>query len=514
MNDLTNFLPILLALVVAVAIIVVSSVIARRRLQAGREEARRAAGRTRRNAQAEAKEITLQAEERALAASEEADRREEALDQRDGELDQRHKELDQRESDIRRLADGAERERRQLESDRERLAGEREEVAAARARTTADLQRIAGLSAEEARAELIASIEEDARRRAARSVRRILDDARENAEREAMNLVVQASQRIQIKQAVETTVSFIRLPNDEMKGRIIGREGRNIRALETATGIDLVVDDTPGSILISSFDPVRREIARVSIERLIEDGRIHPARIEEVVEKVRDEVAAMQEEAGAQAAYDLGITDLHPRLQHLVGGMKYRTQHGQNLLQHCLEVAWIAGYMAIEVGARADVVRRAGLLHEIGWVADAASQDTLTASAELAAKHGEDDEVAQTILSLHRDANAGTPEAVLIQVAERASTHRPGARKDNLQVYIERLKRLEEIARTFDGVQQAFAVKAGKELRVLVAAEHIGDNETQRLSRRIAHMVEDELSFPGKIKVSVVRQTRMVHYAL
>jgi ribonuclease Y len=300
-----------------------------------------------------------------------------------------------------------------------------------------------------------------------------------------------------------------------MKGRIIGREGRNIRALEMATGIDLIVDDTPRSILISSFDPFRREVARVAIERLVEDGRIHPARIEEVVQRAREDIGGRIEERGAEAAYALGISDLHSRLIRLVGRMRYHTNHGQNLLLHCEETAQIAAHMAQEVGARVDVVQRAGLLHEIGQVDEpGGSGQPVVSSAELCSKFGESEEVTHSIRSLHPDVDCQSIEAMLVHTANRMSENRPGARKENLAVFIERLRRLEEIAVGFDGVDRAYAVKAGKEIRVILDAGQTGDEAVYQLSKKIAKALERELNYPGQIKVSVVRETRAVRYAL
>ena len=299
-----------------------------------------------------------------------------------------------------------------------------------------------------------------------------------------------------------------------MKGRIIGREGRNIRALEMATGIDLVVDDTPGSILISSFDPVRREVARVAIDRLVEDGRIHPARIEEVVAKASGDIDQRIEDQGNEAAYALGISDLHPKLGRMVGRMRYHTDHGQNLLRHCIETAQIAAHMAQQVGARTDVVQRAGLLHGVSQVVDIEPSQQAVSSAELSAKYGEAERVVEAIDSLHPDGECRSVEAMLVHTANRLSESRPGARKENLAVFIERLKRLESLAIGFDGVDRAYAVKAGKEIRVILDATSVGDDAVYKLSKKIARTLEKELNYPGQIKVSVIRETRAVRYAL
>jgi ribonuclease Y len=486
----------------------------RRITRRARDGARRIRAEARADADAKAKEITVAAQEKLLALGEEADQRDRELETRETKIEARAREVEREASALGRRRSAIERKEADL-SRAEQAASEALKTAESdRDAARRNLERIAGLSAADARAELVAGIENQARKEGSRLARKVLDEAREQAEREAAQLVVQATQRINAKRAVETTVSFIQLPNDEMKGRIIGREGRNIRALETATGIDLIVDDTPRSILISSFDPVRREIARIAIERLIEDGRIHPARIEEVVERVRSEIDGLIEESGSQAAFELGVTDLHPKLNRLVGWMKLRTIHGQNLLQHCIEVGLIAGHMASEIGARADLVRRAGLLHEVGRVDPEVAGPAVLASGEIAARYGEPEEVAHAIQSLHRDVEATTVEALLLQAANRISVARPGARKENLEIFIERLRRLEEIAASHSGVEQAYAVKAGKELRVIVDAAKVSDQEAYALSRKVARALEKELSFQGKIKISVVRETRAVHFAV
>ena len=299
-----------------------------------------------------------------------------------------------------------------------------------------------------------------------------------------------------------------------MKGRIIGKEGRNIRALELATGIDLVVDDTPRSILISSFDPIRREVARVAIERLVEDGRIHPARIEEVVEKVTEEVDEMIEQRGLEAAYQLGISEVNVKLARLIGAMRYHTTHGQNLLQHCLETAMIAGHLAEEVGASEDICLRAGLLHEVSQTDDSMGGHPIYTAAELCEKYGEPEAVVHAIRSLHPDVKPRSVEALLLRTASRLSDNRPGARKENLSIFIERLRRLEEIARRFGGVTRAHAVKAGKELRVIVDTERTTDDNAYSLSKKIARAIEKEVNYPGQIKVQVIRETRSVRYAV
>jgi ribonuclease Y len=505
--------------VLAAALLVVGAALAARRIMVqAKEAARRSAedfvAASRRDAEARAQGLLAAAQEKALAGEEEADRRERDLDAREARIDTLAR---QRESELAAI----ERQRKDVERRQAAVAGVEERAREASASAEKDraearslLERIARLTVQEARSELLASIEAETRREAAKLARRIEEEAREGADRLARRLVVDATQRVSMKDPVESTISFVALPSDEMKGRIIGREGRNIRALEMATGIDVIIDDTPGAILLSSFDPVRREIARVAIQRLLEDGRIHPARIEEVVAKVREEFETLTEETGAQAAFALGVFDLHPRLARLVGRLKFRHYLGHNLLQHAGEVVHLAAHIAAETGARGDVVRRAALLHEIGRVDDTGSGHPVVVAAELAAKFGEREEVVKAIEALHPDVEPTAVEALILRVANRISENRPGARKDNLDVFVERLRRVETLACAFPGVTQAFALKAGKELRVLVDTKAVSDEQAYLLSKQIARAIERELEYPGTIRVSVVRETRSVQYAV
>jgi ribonucrease Y len=460
------------------------------------------------------KEILVAAEEKLLAAQADADERERVLDEREARVEQRGRELERRVSEAgreRARLDRSLEEAKRVDAAAARAAAEARE---ARERALGELDRVAGLSREQARREIIASIEAEARAEGERLGRRIEEQARDGAERQAVQLLIRAAERANVRDVVETTVRYVELPSDEMKGRIIGREGRNIRALEMATGIDLVVDDTPRSILISSFDPQRREVARLAIDRLVEDGRIHPARIEEVVQKVQEEIESVVEQRGQEAAFGLGISDVHPRLLKLIGRMRFHYWHGQNLLIHCRDTARIAAHMAHEVGARADVALRAGLLHEIGQVEDGVQGHPILVAADLCAKYGEADEVVRAIRSLHAESDERSLEGTLVQTARRISEARPGARKDNLAVFLERLRRLEDLARRFDGVERAFAVKAGKELRVLVDATRVDDERTLALSKEIARAIERELAYPGPVKVTLIRETRAVRYAV
>jgi ribonucrease Y len=377
-----------------------------------------------------------------------------------------------------------------------------------------ELQRVAGLTAEEARDLLLKQIEADARRDAANLVKRLEAEARESADRRAQQIITEAIQRSAAEHAIETTVSVVDLPSDDMKGRIIGREGRNIRALETATGVELIVDDTPGAIILSSFDPFRREVARQAIERLIADGRIHPARIEEVVDKVKTEMEETVRREGEGAAFELGLYDLHPEVLRLMGRLKFRTSYGQNVLNHSREVAFLAGIMAKEIGLNGHVAARAAFLHDIGKAIDRDLQGThLELGLDFLRKHGESEPVLQAVAAHHMDIDWPSLEAMIVQAADAISAARPGARRDILESYVKRLEKLENIADSFQGVSKAFALQAGREIRIVVESDRISDEETVWLSKDIARRIENELEYPGQIKVTVIRETRAVEYA-
>jgi len=377
-----------------------------------------------------------------------------------------------------------------------------------------ELQRIAGLSADEARELLLKQIEGDARRDAANLVKRLETEARETAAQRAQQIIVDAIQRSAAEHTIEATVSVVDLPSDDLKGRIIGREGRNIRALETATGVELIVDDTPGAIILSSFDPYRREVARQSIERLIADGRIHPARIEEVVEKVKNEMEDALRREGEEAAFELGLYDLHPEVLRLMGRLKFRTSYGQNVLNHSKEVAFLAGIMAKELGLNGQTAARAAFLHDIGKAIDRDLQGThLELGLDFLRKHGESEPVLQAVAAHHMDIDWPSLEAMLVQAADAISAARPGARRDILESYVKRLEKLEGIADSFEGVSKAFALQAGREIRIVVESERVSDEATVWLSKDIARRIENELQYPGQIKVTVIRETRAVEIA-
>jgi ribonuclease Y len=377
-----------------------------------------------------------------------------------------------------------------------------------------ELERIAGISQEEAKKELQSKVEEKAKLEAVQTLRKIEEETREKSQMVARDIISQAIQRSAAEHVVETTVSVVDLPSDDMKGRIIGREGRNIRALELATGVDIIVDDTPEAVILSSFDPIRREMARLAIEKLVVDGRIHPARIEEVVENVKVELEEKLKQEGESAVLELRLQNIHPELIKLLGKLKYRTSYGQNVLQHAKEVAYLSALMAKELGVNPNVAMRAGLLHDIGKAVDRDVEGTHTElSVELTKKYGENEAVYQAIASHHRDVDFPSIEAVLVQAADTLSAARPGARRELLETYIKRLEKLEEIANSYEGVAKAFALQAGREIRIIVESQKISDDRASLAAKEIAEKIKEELDYPGQIKVTVIREMRAVEYA-
>ena len=483
-----------------------------------RDESDRLVKQAGRDAENLRKESALEAREKAheLAAAAEAEARErrreivgleQALADRTRALAERLATTERLEQELRRR----EKAIAELEQRGAAATARVEQLAADRHR---ELQRVAGLSADEARELLLKQIEGDARRDAANLVKRIETEARETAALRAQHIITDAIQRSAADTAIETTVSVVDLPSDDLKGRIIGREGRNIRALETATGVELIVDDTPGAIILSSFDPFRREVARQAIERLIADGRIHPARIEEIVEKVKTEMQETVRKEGEAAAFELGLFDLHPEVLRLMGRLKFRTSYGQNVLNHSKEVAFLAGIMAKELGLNGHVAARAAFLHDIGKAIDRDLQGThLELGLEFLRKHGEGEPVLMAVAAHHMDIDWPSLEAMIVQAADAISAARPGARRDILESYVKRLEKLEGIADSFEGVSKAFALQAGREIRIVVESERISDEETVWLSKDIARRIENELEYPGQIKVTVIRETRAVEFA-
>ncbi|MBQ5757594.1 MAG: ribonuclease Y [Clostridia bacterium] len=457
------------------------------------------------------KEMILEAKEEVIKIRNEAERENR---ERRNELQKTERRLFQREEVIDKKLDGIELREKALankEADVERMENDVSEI---KQQQLHELERISGMSMETAKQILLDNVEQEARHDAAVLIRDIEAKTKEEADKKARNIITMAIQRCAADQVAEATVSVVPLPNDEMKGRIIGREGRNIRALETATGIDLIIDDTPEAVILSGFDPVRREIARIALEKLILDGRIHPARIEEMVEKAKKEVDAAIREAGEQAVLSTGVNGLHHELIRLLGRMRYRTSYGQNVLNHSIEVSHLAGLMASEIGANVALAKRAGLLHDIGKSIDHEVEGAHSQiGADLAKKYRESNQVVHAIMAHHGDVEPTTIEAVLVQAADAISAARPGARRETLETYIKRLEKLEEIANSFDGVDSSYAIQAGREVRIIVKPEQVNDADTVLIARDIAKRIEDELEYPGQIKVNVIRETRTVDYA-
>jgi ribonuclease Y len=475
------------------------------------EEAKRKAEAMRREAELQAKDFLFQAkadfeaegkerrqeianlEKRLLQKEENLEKRIDLFDQKESNLSKREKTILQQERNV-----------SEMEKKYQSLLGEQRQL----------LERIAGITADEAKERFMKLVESEMRHESAKLIKRIEEETQNQAENKAREIIVNAIQRYAADYVAEETVSVVNLPNEEMKGRIIGREGRNIRALEAACGVDLIVDDTPEAVIISGFNPVRREIARVTLERLITDGRIHPGRIEEIVAKAQEEIEKAIREAGERATFDVGVHGINPELVKMIGKLKYRTSFAQNVYQHSLEVAFLAGTMAAELGMNVKQAKRAGLLHDIGKAVDHEVEGShALIGADLARKHGEGHKIVHAIAAHHDDEKPSSMLDVLIQAADALSAARPGARWEMLETYVKRLEDLEKIAYSFPGVAKAFAIQAGREIRVMVENEEISDTDSAMLSRDIARKIENELSYPGQIRVTVIRETRAVEYA-
>ncbi|MGN0744073.1 MAG: ribonuclease Y [Christensenellales bacterium] len=441
-------------------------------------------------------------------------RTENRLAQKEAALDKKEDVLDKKDATLDKKLDDVEKAQKQIEETKERLKGIEAELNNSQEKMQKELERVAGMTKEEASQELKEALLDGVKKSAANDAKILIAEAKDNAVKEAQNIISQAIQRCAADHATENTVSVVALPNDDMKGRIIGRMGRNIRALESATGVDLIIDDTPDVITLSSFDPVRREVARLTLEKLITDGRIHPARIEEMVDKVRKEVEAGIKEAGEEAAFEVGVHGLHPEIIKILGRLKYRTSYGQNVLKHSVEVASLASIMAAELGIDPRIARRAGLLHDIGKAVDHELEGThIQLGVDIAKKYRESAEVIHAIAAHHNDIEPQTIDAVIVQAADAISSARPGARRESVETYVKRIEKLEDIAKSFDGVDQTFAVQAGREIRVMVKPEQVNDASTVFLAKEIAQKLENELEYPGQIKVNVIREVRSVEYA-
>ena len=519
--------PITIALIAGVVVLAIGCVVTYRvGFSSGVKHRMKVAEKELGSAEEKAKSILADAEKAAnskkrealLEAKEENQRLRQELDreikERRSEISKQENRLNQKEEVLDKKSDNLEKKEQSYTAKLRTLEKKEAEIVELKLKQTEELERISGMTRDEAKAILIREIEMTARHDAAVMVKEIEQEAKDTAERKAKNIVAMSIQKVAADHVAETTVSVVNLPNDEMKGRIIGREGRNIRTIETLTGVDLIIDDTPEAVIVSSFDPVRREVAKMTLEKLIVDGRIHPARIEESVEKSRKEVEAIIKQEGENAAFTTGVHGLHPELIKLLGKLRYRTSYGQNVLKHSIEVAHLAGVMAGELGMDVNLAKRAGLLHDIGKAVDHEIEGShVTIGADIAGKFKENKDVVHAIMAHHGDVEAQTIVATLVQAADAISAARPGARRENLETYIKRLQKLEEIANEYTGVDKSFAIQAGREIRIMVKPEIVNDDGMIIVAKEIAKKIEDELEYPGQIKVSLIRETRAVDYA-
>jgi len=489
----------------------VRKILGEMRIQSAEKEAQSIKGEAKKEADTIKREAKLAAKEEAHATKEkiEQESRERRL-----ELQKLEQRLLQKEENLEKKSDQLERREEQFKVKEQKIQELEKENLQIKEKQLKKLEEISGFSKAEAQQELFHQVERDVEKDLARMIKEKETQAKEEAEKKAREVISLAIQRYAADHIAETTVSVVSLPNDEMKGRIIGREGRNIRTLENLTGIDLIIDDTPEAVILSGFDPIRREIARVALEKLIADGRIHPGRIEEMVEKSRREIEAKIREEGEQAAFDTGVHGIHKELIKLLGRLKYRTSYGQNVLNHSIEVAHLCGIMASEIGADVSIAKRAGLLHDIGKAVDHEVEGPhVEIGADLCKRYGESKAITHAVLAHHEDLEFESTEAVLVAAADALSAARPGARRETLESYVKRLESLEKIADSFEGVDKAYAIQAGREIRILVKPDRVRDDAAPKLARDIVKTIEEDLEYPGQIKVTIIRETRAVDYA-
>ncbi len=485
--------------------------IAESKIQSAETEAERLVSLAKTEAENLKKEEILKAKEEIMNSKKELDQE---IKERRGEIQKQEARIIQKEENLEKRADNYEKKERDLEHQQQEIEKKRNEVSKLHEQEIVELQRIASLTEEEAKKTLLAELDKQLTAEKAAMIREKEQQAKEEVTKNAKEILTYTIQKCAADHSQETTVSIVSLPNDDMKGRIIGREGRNIRALETLTGIDLIIDDTPEAVVLSGFDPLRREVAKIALEKLIEDGRIHPAKIEEMVEKAKEEVDNTIKEEGERAVLETGVIGLHPDLVKLLGKLKYRTSYGQNVLNHSIEVSNLARIMADELGLDAKLARRAGLLHDIGKALDHDMEGThVEIGVEVLKKYKENPLVINAVEAHHGDVEPQTLEAVLVQAADAISASRPGARRETLEAYIKRLQNLEAIADSFDGVEKSFAIQAGREIRIIVKPDKISDNQMTILARDVAKKLENEMDYPGQIKVNVIRETRVTDYA-
>lgn len=464
------------------------------------------------------KEAVLEAKEEALKfkneAEEECKERRNEISKMESRILEKQEALDRKNDMLDNKLESIENAKTELENKKQELENSKQEVLKEKEKIAKELEKVAGLSREEAKKQVVDSIIDDARKDAGNIVRDIEAEAREEGEKKARDIITLAIQKCATDQTADVTVTTVSLPTEEMKGRIIGREGRNIRAIENATGVDLIVDDTPDAVTLSSFDPIRREVARLTLEKLITDGRIHPARVEDIVEKVKKDIEKTIKDAGENASFEAGVYNLHPELIKILGRLKYRTSYGQNVLKHSLETSYIAGLLAGELGANVAVAKRGGLLHDIGKALDFEMEGThVSIGVDVAKKYKESPEIIHCIEAHHGGVEFKSIEAILVQVADAISSARPGARRESLDAYVKRLEKLEEIANSFKGVDTSFAIQAGREIRIAVKPEEVDDASMVILAKEIARKIESELEYPGQIKVNIIRETRATDVA-